>query len=157
MGQTLIVSTESFSPYKTIAAALEVAVDGDTIDITGQFQEPLTIAKNIRVRGQATIFKQPIRVQANVRFENIHFHSTVTVEQGTPYFANCTFEPTAANALDIFAPTTFLQCQIRGGDYGIFTKAQTIIQSTTIHGATIGLYSQHAAVTVEHSTILDCK
>ncbi|MFD2870164.1 right-handed parallel beta-helix repeat-containing protein [Kurthia populi] len=157
MGQTLIVSTESFSPYKTIAAALEVAVDGDTIDITGQFQEPVTIAKNIRVRGQATIFKQPIRVQANVRFENIHFHSTVTVEQGTPYFANCTFEPTAANALDIFAPTTFLQCQIRGGDYGIFTKAQTIIQSTTIHGATIGLYSQQASVTVEHSTILDCK
>ncbi|MBM7699212.1 right-handed parallel beta-helix repeat-containing protein [Kurthia huakuii] len=155
MGQTLIVSTESFSPYKTIAAALKVATAGDTIDVTGQFHEALTITKNIQLKGQSATFYQPIHITADVRIDNIHFYETVTTEHGTVRFTNCTFEPKTGNALTVLTPTTLLQCQIHGGDYGVYATAPATIQNTTIHHATCGIYSQQTVMNIEHSTIID--
>lgn len=157
MGQTLIVSTESFSPYQTIAAALQAATEGDTIDITGKFHEALTITKNIQLRGQAATFYEPIHIAADVRMDNIHFYETVTADQGTARFTNCTFEPQKGHALTILTPTTLLQCQIRGGDCGIYATAPATIQNTTIRHATCGIYSQQTVINIEHSTIIDSK
>ena len=73
MGQLFHVTKSPHAPYGTLQAALEVAQDGDVIEVSGTYDEAIAVTKKIVIRGQSACFTNKVRISKEAQLENIQF------------------------------------------------------------------------------------
>lgn len=155
MGQLFHVTKSPHARYGTLQAALEVAQDGDVIEVSGTYDEAIAVTKKIVIRGQSACFTNKVRISKEAQLENIQFRHTVEVTHDHVGFINCGFQPESGPALITRGETLLLQCHIQKGTTGVDAYATTTLQGCTIQHTHTGISAKDVSITMEHCTVLD--
>ena len=85
--------------YPTLAAALEAAASGNTVNLLADVQETVTVGKNVTIDGNGKTYTGTISLGdnlnvtvKNVKFENGGIQKTTKSAKGKYTVTNCTFE-----------------------------------------------------------------
>ena len=94
MARHLVVSADGSAMFRTIGAALAVAMDGNEILVRpGEYRESLVIDKSVTIRGDGS--RERIVVRPSVDDQ-----PCIAIEGGAPHIIGLTIEGTDSDELD---------------------------------------------------------